>query len=59
MILSKIDALARANGLFLMGALNPSEDYGTVVLIGCAADFWSVFSQRGEFADRAKDPVDR
>ncbi len=64
----RYDDLARALtplGLTIYGALHPARtpvpglSCGTLILIGTAASFWSVFTASDEAQDGEGDPVDR
>ena len=59
MTLERITAEAAASALIVMGALDPADQAGTVVLLGTGPGFWSVFSAAPEYADGQRDPVDR
>lgn len=62
--LDGIAQAARAQGLWLAGALHPAPDdvpgAGTLVLLAPAgAGFWPVFTAAPEYADARPDPLDR
>ncbi len=63
MRLKQIRAAALDNGLDVYGAFHPDTDdfsqAASLVLLGPAADFWSVFTASDIYNDDQPDPVDR
>lgn len=57
-VLDKVDALASPHGLMAMGGLH-TQDAKTIVLIGTAAHFLSVFRCSAECQDDLPDPINR
>lgn len=55
----RIEAAAAGAGLIVMGALNPEDEIGTLILLGAGPAFWPVFAASPEASDRQPDPVDR
>lgn len=66
-LLTRIEALAQADGLTILGGFHTAEtdhdlprDMQTVLLLGPAAPgFWDVFTAAPEYADGAPDPMNR
>lgn len=56
---TRVTALARPYGLMWMGATANEALTQTIVLLGCDADFWPVFTKSPEKQDGAPDPLDR
>ncbi|MEQ3679129.1 ferredoxin [Pseudophaeobacter sp.] len=56
---------ARAVGLQIYGALHPCErpvkglSHGTLILLGCGAAYWPIFTRSPEYLEARPDPVDR
>lgn len=56
-MLARIDALAGAEGLFVMGAVDIAP--GTLVLIGAGKQCWPRFKRSPEYGDGQPHPLDR
>lgn len=63
-LFDRLTATCAEHGLIVMGALHPDAtpteaSGGTLVLLGCGADFWPVFTASAEAQDGGPDPIDR
>lgn len=56
---AQIEIAAGDAGLIVMGALDPEEESGTLVLLGAGPEFWPVLRASAEATDDLPDPVDR
>ena len=56
---AQIEIAAGDAGLIVIGALDPDEEDGTLVLLGAGSAFWPILCASPEAADGQPDPVDR
>lgn len=62
---ANISQAVHAVGLQIYGALHPQErpvkelSQGTLILLGCGAEFWPIFTSSPEYLEARSDPVDR
>ena len=61
---ANISQAAHAAGLQIYGALHPEMrpvkalSHGTLILLGCGAEFWPIFTRSPEYLEAGPDPVD-